>query len=297
MNIPTEIFSHLSHNNPPTSVTSIMNTLQAPRVRYKLSPKKIIRLILILLLITSGILMFCSKGDNDSTHTPASQPSPTDTILKHSRHVDGLLSHPRKPLVMNDKNGNPVKTKITGVGDYNEAFPDMNDIQLATATRLGIDRIANREAAHHSKDKLVCITDNPYYRVHHLSHSIPYLVPRAQRLLTEISRNFIDSLQRKGLPFYKLIVTSVLRTEEDVRRLRRVNCNASENSCHQHGTTFDICYNSFHRVISPNDSEAKQVWDGRLKDVLAEVLRDLRSQGVCYVRYEARQACFHITAR
>ncbi|GFI33548.1 hypothetical protein IMSAGC014_00031 [Bacteroidaceae bacterium] len=43
MNIPTEIFSHLSHNNPPTSVTSIMNTLQAPRVRYKLSPKKIIR--------------------------------------------------------------------------------------------------------------------------------------------------------------------------------------------------------------------------------------------------------------
>jgi len=147
------------------------------------------------------------------------------------------------------------------------------------------------------KTDLVYINDNPLYRVEHLSHSIPYLVPRAQRLLNEISRNFLDSLQCKGLPFYKLIVTSVLRTEKDVRRLQRVNGNATANSCHQYGTTFDICYNSFYRVIDPDDATKRQVWDGQLKEVLAEVLRDLRLSGACYIRYEAHQACFHITAR
>lgn len=221
----------------------------------------------------------------------------SDTILEHSRYVDRLFSQPRRPVKLVEADGTPVKHKIVGVGDYNECFPDMNDVQLATAQRLGISLIADREEAQQRKQDLVYINDNAFYRVEHLSHSIPYLVPRAQRLLNEISYNFIDSLQCKGLPFYKLIITSVLRTEKDVERLRRVNGNASANSCHQYGTTFDICYNSFYRVIDPDDPSARQVWDGRLKDVLAEVLRDLRLRGLCYVRYEAHQACFHITAR
>ena len=35
----------------------------------------------------------------------------------------------------------------------------------------------------------------------------------------------------------------------------------------------------------------------KLKTVLAEVLRDLREAGRCYVRYEVKQGCFHVTAR
>ena len=31
--------------------------------------------------------------------------------------------------------------------------------------------------------------------------------------------------------------------------------------------------------------------------VMAEVLRDLKNAGRCYVKYEIKQACFHITAR
>ena len=34
-----------------------------------------------------------------------------------------------------------------------------------------------------------------------------------------------------------------------------------------------------------------------LKMVLSEVLRDLRKADRCYVKYELRQGCFHITAR
>ena len=35
----------------------------------------------------------------------------------------------------------------------------------------------------------------------------------------------------------------------------------------------------------------------KLKSVLAEVCQDLRKQKKCYVRYEFKQGCFHITVR
>lgn len=249
--------------------------------------------LLLCLIIRSGGCTSC----REDVERVKNGDTKKDSILEHSRDIDRLLSMPRKPVPMLNADSTPIKNKIIGVKDYDACFPDLNDVQLATAKRLGIKLIEDREEAQEQKKSLVYIDDNPLYCVEHLSHSIPYLVPRAQRLLNEISMSFMDSLQRKGLPFYKLIITSVLRTKQDVNRLRRVNGNASENSCHLYGTTFDICYNSFYRVIDPDDKSKRQVWDGRLKEVLAEVLRDQRMMGTCYIRYEARQACFHITAR
>ncbi len=110
-------------------------------------------------------------------------------------------------------------------------------------------------------------------------------------LLQDIGRTFMDSLQVKGLPLHRIVVTSVLRTEEDVTRLRRSNHNATEQSCHLYGTTFDINYNLYNPVGS------KSAPDDKLKFVLSEVLDDLRQQGRCYIKYEVRQPCFHITVR
>jgi hypothetical protein len=103
----------------------------------------------------------------------------------------------------------------------------------------------------------------------------------------------MDSLAMKRIPLHTLIVTSVLRTEDDVRRLRRVNVNASPESCHRYGTTVDICYNRFNRI----NKDKGQVSSATLKWVLSEVLRDLRKAGECYVKYEVKQGCFHITVR
>ena len=77
------------------------------------------------------------------------------------------------------------------------------------------------------KEKLTHITDNEFYAVDSLTHSIPYLVPRASALLDTIGSNFLDSLAAKGLNPNQVIITSVLRTENDVKRLRRRNGNAS----------------------------------------------------------------------
>ena len=180
---------------------------------------------------------------------------------------------------------------IKGVASFAEAFPDSNHVQLEAAQQWGVPPVKDRQDAEKRKNEVVYMGSSPFYTVAHLDASVPYLVPRASILLHDISRNFIDSLQAKGLPLHLLTVSSVLRTEADVTRLRHVNRNATEQSCHLFGTTFDINYNQYKAVAGQKASEVK------LKQVLSEVLRDLRLQGRCYVKYEVLQPCFHITVR
>ena len=218
-----------------------------------------------------------------------------DSVTLQSRAVDSLLLRPHAPLRLTRGGGKPVRNRVTSVPRFETSFPDLNDVQLATAQKLGVPGAESREDAAAHRESLVYIGDNPFYTVQRLNHSAPYLVPRAAALLSEIARAFNDSLVTKGQPPFKLLVTSVLRTREDVRRLRNVNQNASENSCHQYGTTFDISYNRF-LSVKP-DAPAEIRWVTVNKSILAEVLADFREMGACYVKYEAHQACFHITAR
>ena len=215
--------------------------------------------------------------------------------------IDSLTAEmpcPELPVALPEEDALPKAHRIRGVTCYAVEFPDLQDVQLAAAQKNGITPPQTREEAELVKNMLVYVGASPYYHIDEgMTSSIPYLVPKASRLLNRIGRNFYDSLFVKHIPLHSLIVTSVLRTHEDVQKLTSVNANASRQSCHQFGTTFDICYNSYYRVFDPEDGSKRQVWDGRLKDVLAEVLRDLRERGYCYVRYEYRQSCFHITAR
>jgi hypothetical protein len=193
--------------------------------------------------------------------------------------------------------GTPVKNKIYSVPSYSQTFPDLQEVQYVSAQKWGVRPVQNRAEAEGRKSELVYIGSNPYFYVDNLQRSIPYLVPRASVLLQDIGRSFFDSLQVKGVPLHKIIVTSVLRTEDDVRRLRRINGNASEQSCHRFGTTFDISYNRYHTVSPPDEPARRAVRSDSLKYILCEVLRDARTEGLCYIKYEVKQGCFHITVR
>ena len=182
-------------------------------------------------------------------------------------------------------------------GSYNRDFKDLNDVHLAEAKRIGIQPASNREEAEKVKKEMEEIETNEYYEVEKLTHSIPYLVPRASELLDTIGSNFLDSLTAKGLNPNQIIVTSVLRSQSDVKRLRRRNGNASANSAHAFGTTFDVSYRRFKKVEDPDGRPMQAVSADTLKLVLAEVLRDLRKADKCYIKYELKQGCFHITAR
>lgn len=196
---------------------------------------------------------------------------------------------------MSMKMNNP--RNIRGVISYKRSFGDLNDVQLATAKKIGIRPISTREEAEEMKDQLIEIAACERYGLDSLTHSIPYLIPQASALLDTIGVNFLDSLENKGLNPNKIIVTSVTRTKDDVKRLRRTNGNASLNSCHFYGTTFDVSWKRFEKVEDPDSRPMQDVSSDTLKLVLSEVLRDLRKADRCYVKYELKQGCFHITAR
>lgn len=186
---------------------------------------------------------------------------------------------------------------IRGVVSYKRSFGDLNDKQLSVAQAIGIRPLASRAEAEKMKEKLRHITTNELYAVDSLTHSIPYLIPGAANLLDSIGRNFLDSLTAKGLNPNKVIVTSVLRTQDDVKRLRRSNGNASMNSAHAYGTTFDVSWKRFQKVEDEDGRPLQDVSADTLKLVLSEVLRDLRQADKCYIKYELKQGCFHITTR
>ncbi len=179
-------------------------------------------------------------------------------------------------------------------GSYNRDFNDLNERHLQAATAIGIQPVASRDQAESASRKTVEVETNNHYEVETLTHSLPYLVPEAERLLDEIGRNFQDTLAHRNAPLYKIKVTSILRTADDVKNLGKRNTNASENSAHLYGTTFDISWVRYTK-IDPDDPV--DISNDDLKMALAMVLRDLKRAGRCYVKHERKQGCFHITAR
>lgn len=176
-------------------------------------------------------------------------------------------------------------------GKYELAFNDSNYIQYAAGQQLGIDPIYRLSDAYYAKRPLVKMTTTGNYEVEKLTHSLPYLVPEAADLLEEIGASFKRKLKEKyGSDAARIKVTSLLRSPYSQRKLRSVNSNAVDSSTHMLGTTFDIAYNAF----SITDS-ASPVNGVNLKNVLAEVLLEKRLDEKCYVKYEIKSPCFHIT--
>ncbi len=197
--------------------------------------------------------------------------------------------------VEGDKEAAPkVYTRFNN--SYARTFNDLPDLHNEAAGRIGVKPLVARADTAKYADKLQRIPlELEIYKVDKLTHSIPFLVPEAVQLLTDIGLNFRDSLISKGIdPLYKPIITSVTRTDEDVKRLSRRNVNASEGSVHRCGTTIDISWSRFEKL---DQTDERIISDGKLKQILGQVLHDLRERDRCYVKHERKQACFHITAR
>ena len=176
-------------------------------------------------------------------------------------------------------------------GNLADTFDDLNDLHLAAATRVGITPISSSRDIMSMRGPIELISSDQNLLLDTLTHSYPYLVPEAAKLLRDIGQNFAEELKMHGNARYRLKVTSLLRTRESVKRLQRGNKNSTENSAHLYGTTFDIS----HRTFAACSGNPRQLTDEQLKQILADVLLELRNQGRCLVKYEIKQACFHIT--
>lgn len=180
-------------------------------------------------------------------------------------------------------------------GNYNKGFNDLHDLHIQAAKKNGVGPLSTRDDTLKYAQELVRIPDElDVYKTDKLKHSVPFLTRDAAVLLTDICLNFRDSLVSKDMPLYKLIVTSITRTDDDVKGLAKRNVNASDNSAHRYGTTFDISWVRYEKI---NTVDERTRHDGQLKLVLGQVLHDLRQRDRCYIKHERKQACFHITVR
>lgn len=178
---------------------------------------------------------------------------------------------------------------------YKLKFNDLQVKQHAVASAIGLPRPPqDRNDAASMRKQLVEIKTNDNYIVDSLTHSVPYLIPCAKRELDSIGEEWADILKRNNLPHYRFYVTSVLRTQEDIKYLQRSgNINSVTQSCHCYGTTFDLAYMRYEKVTNTRD----YMHEDNLKLVLGQVLLNHQRAGKIYVKYEAKQSCFHITVR
>lgn len=174
---------------------------------------------------------------------------------------------------------------------YRQLFNDSNYVQLSAARANGLDPATVGDPA--ANDALVPIFSTSLYSVDTMYHSVPYLLPETVLLLDYIAHRF-KALMAEHYPSigeHNVIVTSALRTEQSERRLRHVNRNATDTSCHIYGTTFDLSAQRYLHLPSGSDTVVDAC-----KQMLALALYELRYEGLCYVKYE-RGSCFHITLR
>ena len=178
---------------------------------------------------------------------------------------------------------------------YKAKFNDLQAKQHEVASRIGLPHPPkDRKDAAKMRHQLVEIKTNDNYIVDSLTHSVPYLIPAAARELDAIGAEWADILARNGLPHYQFYVTSVLRTEEDIRYLQKSgNINSVTQSCHCYGTTFDLAYMRYNKVSHTRT----YMHEDNLKLVLGQVLLNHQRAGKIYVKYEWKQSCFHITVR
>ena len=171
-------------------------------------------------------------------------------------------------------------------------FHDLPEKHLSVCYTKGFKPVTDLRSAYKIDKPISKLSTCDEYTVDKLTHSLPYLQSDAHDILKTIGKKFSDSVEKRSGHRYKIIVTSVLRTPGSVAKLRRRNGNATENSAHQYGRTVDISYVNF----TPEDPNYV-LNQACLKNTLGEVLFDLRNQGLCYVKYEVHQGCFHITFR
>ena len=177
-------------------------------------------------------------------------------------------------------------------GTFKTIFCDSNDVHLAAATINGFSPINSLYGAYHLSRPIVKVETCDAYKVDTLTHSMPFLVPKAQKLLEEIGYAFSDTIKARSRGNYRIIVTSLTRSDYSSARLQKRNRNASDNSCHRYGTTFDISWTHF-----DNRDPGFVLSEESLKNVLGEIIYNLHRQERCYVMYERKQSCFHITVR
>lgn len=283
----------------PQQPTASPSRHKRKKRRRKINPLKVLRLLLPVILFIFLCVVMCvpSPGHDTSSESAeeiAAEQAPIVELFSGANVYDleklDTVSFYRRHL---EKMPEPTqRIKVNYFGNLRPYFNDSNYVHWQEAESYGLQPLSDTRSHWQLNRPIVKVTTCADYFLDTLIFSRPYLVPEAAATLREIGHRFRDTIAARGGGDYRIKVTSVLRTPQTVRRLRRRNRNAIDSSVHQLGTTFDISYASF---VASSPAPARSVDD--LKGILAEVLKAMREENKIWVKYEIGQPCFHITAR
>jgi hypothetical protein len=193
-------------------------------------------------------------------------------------------------------------------------------VHLDLAEDLGVPRVTAARQVDSLIDagRLVPLVDTETYVVRALEHSAPFVTPDLQRLLDVIGARFSEGLRERGLPPYRFVVSSALRTPALQELLRETNRNAATTaSSHEYGVSVDIVI--WRYILGPDSAAVLDLppgtphpaayrallaethaaygyryWD-HLFGLMTRILTDLQENGDVVVLLEDRQPVFHIT--
>ncbi|HAF30971.1 MAG TPA: hypothetical protein DCG75_18185 [Bacteroidales bacterium] len=193
-----------------------------------------------------------------------------------------------------------MKVDVLTVSEEKALKKYSNAYHLETAQKHGITvpfkskkEMLNSASAFMRTYDLVLIDDNKYYEVPGLTHSLAYLKSDAKDFLDDLGEDFQHKLKELGLRSYRFSVTSILRTLDDQKGLRKSNINATDNnSAHYYGLTFDLSQTRFFE-----SGDSNPIYSYRLRNILLRELIRMQNEGRCYVLLEKQTKCIHITVR
>jgi hypothetical protein len=276
--------------------------------------------------IVAGILMAChTDGDEAGVgRTDAANVANAHEVAGRTDPDPGMDARVRASLDERLTEIEAAVQRLPGlIGSIRQDMRrHLNAAHVAAARSNGVGPV--RDSAHVaalvSRGGLVQLPDSTeWWVLRDLDQSLPYVTPGTQAALEEIGRRFHARLDERGLPPFRLDVTSVLRTGQQQSALRQRNRNASATtSSHEFGTTLDIAYLSFaapqsldHGSLAPGpdaqvggqlrgeltvrlDSLAVQ-YAPHLEGELGAVLQQLQRAGMVLSLRERSQPVYHIT--
>ena len=186
---------------------------------------------------------------------------------------------------------------IRGVVSYKRSFGDEAAVHLNVAKKAGVRPIETGTSIMRLGNRVQEVKSTKAYQVDTLRTSLPYLVPKAKALLDDLGASFLDSLKAKGLNPNRVMVSRLFQATEQAELLQLANMKKKSLPPYCYGTTFDVCGNRFCQVEGPDSCYVQEVRADTLKLVLSEVLRDLKKDDRCYIKYEFKEDCFQITVR
>ncbi len=266
----------------------------------------------LLLIVLIGCVPETDTQPESDASAVALEPTNASAILGHSidrmKNLADSIEAALRPLPLLT----PAQTSAL------RQYP--NARQLAVARSLGLEQPVSQEAieTYLEDGRLVRLEDSAYWTVRPTQYGEPLVTPDAYALLIDLGERFQNRIAGYGLPPLRLEITSALRSAANQAALRRVNPNAARGeSTHQYGTTVDVTYASYRAPLEPTlefdldeapwlkehlqriETLAIETAAGRmnreLEAILGHVLREMQTEGLVMVTYEALQPVYHMT--